>query len=140
MDDDSRSVPLRPVRAVSSAVVGGALGAVGVGVAAGQVVAALASAERGAWAGLAAAIVGAAVGAFIGAAVAVALAFRQEPRLSRGLTILTVVVGGPLLLLLLAAVGNWTDRDWFVPPLWLALSVGGSALAGRWVAARWGTA
>ena len=136
VDDDSRKVPIRPVRAVFTALVGGGLGAVGVGFAAGQAVAALASAERGAWAGLAAAIVGAAAGAFAGAAVAVALVFRHEPRRARVVTVLTVLVGGPLLLLLLAAVGNWADRDWFVPPLWLALSVGGSALAGRWIAGR----
>lgn len=138
MDDDTRNVPLRPVRTVFSALVGGAVGAAGVGFAAGQAVAALASDERGAWAGLAAAIVGAAAGAFAGAALAVALAFRHEPRRSRVVTVLTVLIGGPLLLLLLAAVGNWADRDWFVPPLWLALSVGGSALAGRRLGARSG--
>ncbi|MDD9205802.1 hypothetical protein PU560_04885 [Georgenia sp. 10Sc9-8] len=130
---------VRPVRTVLSALVGGAIGALVIGYATGQVVSLLGSGEHGAWAALGAAVVAAALGAFVGAAVALVLAFRDETARDRRVTALTTLVGGPVLLAAVAALASRIQVDWNVPALWLAVVLPASALIGRRLAVRRGT-
>jgi len=131
MPTNANAVTVRPGRTAVAALVGGVIGGPLFFFGAAPLFSAIGLDED--YTGLGALLVGlvvGAVGAFLGAAVALVAAFHDEPRRSRAVTAGVALVLGPVMLVVLQAVG-----DPGAALLWLILSVLASAFAGRWLAA-----
>lgn len=125
---------LRPARAVVATLLGGVIGAFGIGYVTGW----LAEATRAAT-GLAAvgiAVVAGGLGALVGAGTALWLAFRDEPGRERLVTVVTMLGAGLALFAVLQGGLANLDPSLSLPPVHLAFGLAGGAVIGRVLARR----
>jgi hypothetical protein len=124
---DEAQRDLYPVRTVLSALAGAVAGAAVAFYAGGELASVVVS--EGGFAGLAYVVAAAAFGSVAGAAVAVGLALRHAP--GRRVTVVTVLVGG----LLVVASSSWLINPVVAVPV-TAVILPAIALLGRWLAIR----
>ncbi|MCE0485879.1 hypothetical protein [Ornithinimicrobium sediminis] len=128
---------LRLRRAVLTALVGGVLGALVLGLGTGQLLASFADDASGRLYALAGATLAGGAGTFLGGAAALVIAFRDEAARPRVVTGLTTVVLGPILAVVLAMMGAHVVQAVVGPPvLPLGVALVLSTVAGRGLAFR----
>jgi hypothetical protein len=79
-------------------------------------------------------LAGATAGSFIGGGGALWMAYRNDPRRARGLTVAAVVVGGPVVFFPAWNALEGLELDILSPQLILAVVLVAMAIVGRWLA------